>query len=549
MESATTTHKALKLKRLLSLAAACCIVLSFATAKPVSRRSDDSKIKNYVGYESIVGSDSMMPTFIDHRDIKKPAPTKRSDANQKVNNNIKGAGSAKTAGSQLGKTLSKAKNILQNVIGGSKTSNSAKRSFDSIDMDKREMESKEKSSPPQDRNDNHKESKPPLNQQTESTTENSEPETIKEHAVESPSTNDSPTEPLANDAVDTASTERSAEEPSVIETVSPDSTITGVPATETVSTKDTHAEPPLTSEPESIKISSAEPHDASAIVEPVVLVPETPAVEETLAPIVEKTLAPIVEETPISDTNESTHSPTANTETKEHAEELSKRSAVIYINNQAYEEVDDEGDITSFAWQSNNHNNQNHDDDDIVTRYLHRDPKVPDPELDKYGHRGCNNSAHRKSPPSSPSDSVWFKTLSCFGVVLLLLISLLIVVSVRLYDRRRETSPFAFFSYLTFGIFASPFKDASALSGSTVTSFSKTRSAVGRGGLLHDCMDADMYIGEKNYEEEEEEEDSRMAESTSFSKTGQFNSDLRRTSTSQHHIQEDAKARDIHHRH
>ncbi|KAF9102611.1 hypothetical protein BGX27_010926 [Mortierella sp. AM989] len=534
----TTLHKAHKIKRLLTLSVVCCLILSLATAKPALKRNDSSKIENLSDCESIVGSDSTIPTFIDHHGIKDSAPTKCS-INSKEDSSSKGIrhdSSRKTEGNLLGKRILKAKEMLQNVTGG-KTHKVATCSSESIEVDVKneEKEVKEKRLPDQDPTDSLKGDNPLPNQQTESTAETtSKLETRKEDVVET-----SPIEPLVTDTVEATSVDESSAELSIVETVLTEKIAPKKPIAEAASTGSAFVEPSVT-EPAFIEDPSMGPHENEAVSDEAAPAEHVIPVQDTSA-LVQEPLTREETSTPeafIPIANDSSPSSTT-TETENHPEELTMRDdTVIYINNQVYKEVDDERHL---SWQNNNH-----DDDDIITRYLHRNPTVPDSELDgKNGrHRGCHSSIH-KSSSSNSGRSVLLPTISCFAIVLLLLLSILIVLSFRLYVHREdEASPLAFFNYLIFGIIASPFKDASTLSNATVSSFSKFNGSKNLVRADDNDMGTDMDMDTNTGMTE----DSKLiAESTSYLKGSQVQSELRRTSASHHRMHDVRTTRDACH--
>ncbi|KAF8986077.1 hypothetical protein BGZ46_009874 [Entomortierella lignicola] len=534
-----TSRKALKLKGLITLATASCLLLSITSAGPISTPNDDdpSNTKSYSSHESIAGVHSNPPSLFDHHSTTKLSPMKRDD------DSIQDSGNHEPLSDHI--DLSEIRDNIDHIIDVMNRNAEKRSSLRDTDSDHIDVVASS------------------LNQNIESVVEGHEKDAIDISAYL-----ESYTEPLVietefsdNDHHHASSTDNDDDEVPAIattetriakeseRTLQKDIHDTDFVSDETMTTTEPIAlvQEGTTIFEEALSIPVEEPTTTTE--EATVLIAKSRiSIQESKAATEETTVS---HEEPTAPTEETTAPIEANVRTKK----LSKRNKVIYINDHAYEVmVDDNGDTIGYTLMSNDGSNDNNDnnnnnndkylskdEDDIVSRFLHRDPSIPDPELDRFG-----------LYDDTPHTCVLTTIMLCFGVVIAIIISLLVVISVRMYIRRSdETSPFAFLSYIAYGLLTSPFKDASTLSKSTVSTFSKQKTE----GCLFDNDDDEIDFlldpeVRRSMHMDGEGEDSKMAESTSISKNGHYKSDLRRTSTSQHHTLEDLKsARDIHHRH
>jgi hypothetical protein len=192
------------------------------------------------------------------------------------------------------------------------------------------------------------------------------------------------------------------------------------------------------------------------------------------------------------------------------------------------------------------------DDDDYMAQYVHRRP-------DNF--------------PGSESilftGTVLQRTLASSALLLSGFVVLLGVISYKMYARRRDTSPWAFLHYMTFGIFSSLFYDSAYMSNSTIKSYTTTspstvsnstmKKGLGnaawlrRGSLIRSSNTTSNTKHNNNnnsimFSPAEKEpllpepvvasssSSSSSSASSSFKKSGSNNhTELRRTSTAQHH--------------
>ncbi|KAF9431672.1 hypothetical protein BGZ76_011849 [Entomortierella beljakovae] len=265
---------------------------------------------------------------------------------------------------------------------------------------------------------------------------------------------------------------------------------------------------------------------------------------------VEPTNEQVVLETSTLDTTiDSSSPPTDSTTAETSSERLAKRGDSIDANGQQFEGVDDEGDAIVIPMPDDVHAHpygsmNGEDNDDTMSRYTQGESDSHDPISDKYhgdrGYNGHDNYRFYSSSSSSKSfsGSSIHDVLICIATALLLFICLLVIISHRVYMRRQDhghtTSPLSFLGYFATSFFASLYKDSSSLvcqkhhaSTSSASSPSSSSSSPSRSKGGHDGRD----VEDNNYPMEAAD-----SVSTSFSTHGQAHSDLRRTSSSQHHV-------------
>ncbi|KAG0368543.1 hypothetical protein BGZ54_001727 [Gamsiella multidivaricata] len=148
--------------------------------------------------------------------------------------------------------------------------------------------------------------------------------------------------------------------------------------------------------------------------------------------------------------------------------------------------------------------------DDILDD-LRRDSTVP-----------IDDEGYVDLPHSTRVQTFHRTLLASFTIILTLFLFLLLVISYRMYARHRDTTPLAFFHYLTRGIFTSLSLDGSAMSRSTGAFYAK--------GPREEYFD---YMDEKLVNKNVIEEASATSVQARPAMT-----DLRRTSASQHHVQQ-----------
>ncbi|KAF9189238.1 hypothetical protein BGZ51_009763 [Haplosporangium sp. Z 767] len=154
------------------------------------------------------------------------------------------------------------------------------------------------------------------------------------------------------------------------------------------------------------------------------------------------------------------------------------------------------------------------------------------------------------------SESIFHRTTVLLALVMSGALVLLLVVSYMMYVRRKNTSPLAFFQYLIAGIITSPLRKSSAMSQSTVFSFSKSPSTpVDRQsswpGGTEPSMKSRWSFGFGNgtgFKSGPLLPEPVVASSTSSSKskTSPALMEMRRTSASQYHLQQQVLAAQTH---
>ncbi|KAF9909828.1 hypothetical protein EC991_007999 [Linnemannia zychae] len=185
------------------------------------------------------------------------------------------------------------------------------------------------------------------------------------------------------------------------------------------------------------------------------------------------------------------------------------------------------------------------DEDDYMAQYVHRNPQ---------------------NFPGSESilftGTVLQRTLISSALLLIGFLVLLGVISYKMYARRKNTSPWAFLHYMTFGIFSAPFYDSATISNSTLNAYTtltddqafpslaskssssttKKGSWLRRGSLTRSSTSTStgsnnniMFSSEKKPLLPEPVVASSSSASSSFRKSGPLRTELRRTSTAQHH--------------
>ncbi|KAF9144647.1 hypothetical protein BG015_012130 [Linnemannia schmuckeri] len=204
--------------------------------------------------------------------------------------------------------------------------------------------------------------------------------------------------------------------------------------------------------------------------------------------------------------------------------------------------------VPSTEYSDNNDEWRLSDDDDYMAQYVHRRP-------DNF--------------PGSESvlftGTVLQRTLASSFLLLSGFLVLLGFISYKMYTRRRNTSPWAFLHYMTFGIFTSLFYDSTSMSNSTLNSYITTTGnqtspstassstmkkgyGFGAGGnaawLRKGSLTRSSITtkGNNNIMTFPAEKEPLLPEpvvassaSSSFKKSGPNGTELRRTSTAQHH--------------
>ncbi|KAK3827066.1 MAG: hypothetical protein J3R72DRAFT_496497 [Linnemannia gamsii] len=227
------------------------------------------------------------------------------------------------------------------------------------------------------------------------------------------------------------------------------------------------------------------------------------------------------------------------------------KPGVIFVNDNEYssDENDDDPHAYTYSTYSNPSTSSEYsdtldewrlpDEDDYMAQYVHRAPQ---------------------SFPGSESilftGTVLQRTLASSALLLVGFVVLLGFISYKMYARRRNTSPWAFLHYMTFGIFTSLFYDSTTLSNSTLNAYttngkdssstSSTATATMRKGawLRRGSLTRSSTSGTNNIMSSPAEKEPLLPEpvvassasSFSFKKSGPFRTtELRRTSTAQHH--------------
>ncbi|KAG0297595.1 hypothetical protein BGZ96_005698 [Linnemannia gamsii] len=235
-----------------------------------------------------------------------------------------------------------------------------------------------------------------------------------------------------------------------------------------------------------------------------------------------------------------------------------QKPAPIYINDSEYTPTIPEDEdpyaythpslqdpLASSEYSDNDDEWRLSDDDDYMAQYVHRRP-------DNF--------------PGSESilftGTVLQRTLASSALLLSGFAVLLGVISYKMYARRRNTSPWAFLHYMTFGIFSSLFYDSAYMSNSTLNSYKAlspstvSNSTMKKGpgyapwlrkGSLTRSSNATNNNNNNNImsfpagkepllPEPVVASSSSSSASSLFKKSGPDNrSELRRTSTAQHH--------------
>ncbi|KAI8360467.1 hypothetical protein B0O80DRAFT_516114 [Mortierella sp. GBAus27b] len=190
----------------------------------------------------------------------------------------------------------------------------------------------------------------------------------------------------------------------------------------------------------------------------------------------------------------------------------SKEKSTIVINGYEYQEHQD------------HYHRRLHDDEDFITRFLHRSPSEPIADMDDDGEVDYPCTSSHPPYRHSVSTSVLHQTLLSFALAMTGFLSLLLVVSYKMYARRMNTSPLAFFHYVTFGVFTSPFKDSSEIAHSTVATYAKLSRSSSPSSTRHEPSEKDT------------------AASASSVQAGPIMTEMRRTSASQYHLQQQLQA-------
>ncbi|KAG0258037.1 hypothetical protein BG011_003574 [Mortierella polycephala] len=195
------------------------------------------------------------------------------------------------------------------------------------------------------------------------------------------------------------------------------------------------------------------------------------------------------------------------------------------------------GDDDSHFHQQQQHHaimDSLNENDDILAPFLHHSPS-------------SSFSGFSEVPTIDwlQSESIFCRTTALFALAMSGFLALLLVVSYKMYARRKNTSPLAFFQYLIAGIFTSPLKKSSAMSESTVFSFAKSPSTrLGRRSSWPEPSAKSRWSfgfgsgGESKSGPLLPEPVVASSTSSSKSKTLSALMEMRRTSASQYHLQQ-----------
>ncbi|KAF9092628.1 hypothetical protein BGX23_004112 [Mortierella sp. AD031] len=233
------------------------------------------------------------------------------------------------------------------------------------------------------------------------------------------------------------------------------------------------------------------------------------------------------------------------------SEKPAVKKGIIIVNDNEYPHDDDSTDSFTYPnFPEHPPSSSEHTDDrdewglsddadyNYMAQYVHRPPDNTFPGSESILFTG----------------TVLQRTLASSALLLAGFLSFLGLISYKMYARRRNTSPWAFLHYMTFGVFSSLFYDSATLSNSTLNAYTtdsqdspsvvsnstmKHKNWLRRSSLSRASSTTSNSIMSSPAEKEpllpEPVVASSSSASSSFQKTGPYRSELRRTSTAQHH--------------
>ncbi|KAF8932424.1 hypothetical protein EDD21DRAFT_371450 [Dissophora ornata] len=456
----------LKMKLLLTLTAAYCLLVSTANGAAISKRNEEARMKHlYSAYDAIVHSDSQLPVFLQHHRQKSPALNTRT------------SNGASSGTSNKSKSKRKSKNQQPEIFAS-----------------------------PQHYSENLREPREPLLK-------------IQAGPKKSSMSDDSDINNKDNKTV----TPRTAGGDS--ETAKPlfvDGTGT---ATETTPETETETGMRKLVVNEDISVILNGLNDNDAKIERALDNDErtsNTSVESVVnAEIVTKLVAGEVSETAEAEINGEMSLSEAGDKARVATVPERKRSLIVG-NDREYEQEDGYQPKDDTMAPANRHYHiHNPDDENFIVRFIHGHPSA---NVDDDGDAFPCNSLH---PSFYPSFSIAVdRTVIIYAFAFTSVCWLILISSYKMYARRRNTTPIAFFHHIARGIFISPFGEPSSLSTSMPTMM-YPRSSPKESLPLH--MNEKLLVEEN-------------AASASSVRTGQVPTDLRRTSASQYHLQQQLEA-------
>ncbi|KAG0264061.1 hypothetical protein BGZ95_003670 [Linnemannia exigua] len=234
-----------------------------------------------------------------------------------------------------------------------------------------------------------------------------------------------------------------------------------------------------------------------------------------------------------------------------------QKPGVVIVNDNEYSSDENDGDPYAYTSTYSDNPSTSSEYSDTLDEW-----RLPDEDdyMAQYVHRAPQNF------PGSESilftGTVLQRTLASSALLLVGFAVLLGLISYKMYARRRNTSPWAFLHYMTFGIFTSLFYDSATISNSTLNAYtttttegqdssstSSTATAMKKGawlrrGSLTTRSSTSTRTNSNNIMSTPAEKEPLLPEpvvassasSFSFKKSGPFcTTELRRTSTAQHH--------------